>query len=149
MAASMTVVTDNAFFDGGVYPDFVIQVDWISHTDGSVALGIVSTFAAAQLALSKGFVQPTRIQGRLVSVETAPGLNGDLATSLPTAYTLTLLDPHSLDLLDANGATRSASVAEQVVEDTPIKVDVSELTFTIASAGNGTKGRAYLHFMGA
>lgn len=147
--ATLTVWTDNAFMDGGMTADYKIRLDWKSTDLGVVSLAIASTYAAAQLALGGLHIQPTLIRGRLVSIETIPGLLGDKLTTCPTTlYDITLLDPYALDIADGTLGDRSASLAEQVVFDTPIKID-SELTLTIAAAGDAKTGRMILHFQGA
>lgn len=139
MAASMVVTLEgNPFLDGQRDQARTI-IDWISHTDGVVALGVKSTKNAAEVALGGTRLSLSKIKGVLKSIQTAPGLNGDLATSLPTAYDLTLLDGYGLDIAEGKLMNRSAAVAEEVVFDKPI--DASELTVTIANAGNGLKGR--------
>ena len=139
MAASMAVAIEgNPFLDGSKDQARII-IDWISHTDGTVSLGIKSTKNTAEAALGGTRLVLSKIKGVLRTVQTAPGLNGDLTTSLPTAYDLTLLDGYGLDVAEAKLMGRSAAVAELVEFDKTL--DVSELTVTIASAGNGLKGR--------
>ena len=147
MAATLTVTTGNAFLDGGITASYNVVCDWKSHTDGTVSLDIASTFAAAQLASNVGAVQPTLIRGQLVSVETIPGLKGDLATTLPTAaYDVTLLDNYGADVAATHLTDRSGTAAEIYVFDVPVKIS-SELTLTIAAAGDSKTGRLILNFM--
>ena len=146
--ATLTVFTDNPFLDGRVTADFFIRLDWKSTDLGVVSFALASTYATQQAALHKVAFLPVKVYGRLVSIETVPGLAGDWTTTLPTdAYDCTLKDNYGLDVADGNLANRSGTVAEQVVFDTPIKIS-SELTLAIAAAGDAKTGRMILHFMG-
>lgn len=133
MAATMT-----GWVDGKT-----IVLDWTSHTDGAVALGVASSISAYSNLTS---ADKASVIGRIVGVETIPGQNGDKSTSLPTnLYDLTLLDAYGADVIAGAGANRSGTVAEKVVTTTPIPVR-GELTVTIAAAGSGKKGRIILTF---
>ena len=144
MAQSLVVsVNKNPFLDANI--PFTTILDWTSATGGTVSLPIASTWAA-QLALKNPSTPaPTKVQGIIRSVETVPGANGDLTTNLPTSYTLTILDKYGLDILEGNFATRSASVAEKKCPTQKLIID-SELTFTIASAGDGKQGRVIIEW---
>lgn len=143
MAATLTVkVEGNPFMDGE--QAFKVILDWVSHTDGVVALAIASTYATSKPFGDFGPLTK-KIRGKLKSVETAPGYLGDLTTNCPTAYTLTILDKYSLDILGGNGTARSASAAQKLVPTEDLYID-SELTLTIASAGSGLKGRIIMDF---
>ncbi len=145
MAQALTVTVDgNPFLDGSEAAK--VTLDWVSANAGTVSLGIASTFAAAVAAKGGlGGPLPSKIRGKILAIETAPGLNGDLTTALPTAnYDITILDSYSLDVLDGVGANRSGTAAEAVYPNDPIPVD-SELTLTIANAGDTKKGRIVLH----
>ncbi len=147
MAASMTVTLEGNLFLDGRQDHARIIIDWISHTDGTVALGIVSTKNVEQAALGGARIVLSKIRGILRSVLTAPGLNGDLTTLCPTAYDLTILDQYSFDILAGFCMGRSATVAEKVLPTgSEIVIDATELTITIASAGSGKKGRIILDF---
>jgi hypothetical protein len=123
---------------------FKIIGDWVSHTDGSVALGIASTYAAQKPYGDT--ILPTKILGVLKSVETIPGALGVPATNPPTdQYDVTLVDNYGFDVAGGNLANRSNTVAEKVYPTSEIIVD-SELTLTIAAAGSGLKGRIILEF---
>ena len=141
MAATMTVTLDgNPFLDGRGHARIII--DWISHTDGAVSLGIKSVKNTAEALLGGARIVLSKIRGVLRSIETAPGLNGDLTTLLPTAYDLTILDQYSYDILAGACMGRSATVAEKVLPTgSDIVIDTTELTITIATAGSGKKGR--------
>ena len=145
MAQSLTVtVQGNPFLDAS--EPAKITLDWVSAAAGTVSLDIASTLAAAVAAKGGlGGPQPTKIRGNIIGIETAPGLNGDLANALPTAnYDITLLDPYSLDVCDGVLANRSGTAAEAVYPNDPIPVD-SELTLMIADAGDTKKGRIIIH----
>lgn len=141
MSASMTVSLEGNPFLDGCKDQARIVIDWISHTDGVVSLGIVSTKDAAEAALGGLRLDLNKIRGVLKSIQTSPGASGDLTTLLPTAYDLTLLDQYGLDVSGGQLLGRSAAVSEVVTYDPPIVVDASEITVTIASAGSGKKGR--------
>ena len=141
MAQALTVSTENKYLRAEMEP-FKLVLDWVSAADGSVSLGIVATLKAAQ---SKAPF-PSRIKGKIVKVQTIPGLNGDKTTATPTAlYDITLLDAYSGDVADGNLMNRSASAAETVIPSAPIPVD-GELTLTIANAGDTKKGRIIIWF---
>lgn len=141
MAQSLTVTVEgNPFLDGSE-PAKVI-LDWVSASGGTVSLAVASTYATAVAARGGlGGPRPSKIRGKITALEAAPGLNGNLSTALPTnLYDITLLDAHSLDVLDGVGMNRSGTVADVVYPNSPIPVD-SDLTLTIANAGDTKKGR--------
>jgi hypothetical protein len=143
MAATLSVkVEGNPYMDGTAR--FKIIGDWVSHTDGAVALGIASTYAAQKPYGDT--ILPTKILGVLKSVETIPGALGVPATNPPTdQYDVTLVDNYGFDVAGGNLANRSNTVAEKVYPTSEIIVD-SDLTLTIAAAGSGLKGRIILEF---
>lgn len=130
MAATLTATTSRK--PKGI---FEIILDWVSHTDGAVALDI---------ATALGWTANSPIVGRLHWVETIPGLNGDKATECPDPnYAITLVDSYGLDVMDSVLLNRSASAAERVMAVYPMPL-ADKLTLTIASAGSGKKGRLIL-----
>ena len=144
MAQSMTVKAEkNPFMDANVPIRLVL--DWVSAVGGTVSLPIASTYSTAEALKGPTMPQPSKIQGIFMSCQTIPGLNGDMATAKPTAYTLAILDAYGDDILNnvAVATPRSASVAQTLLQGTPREVD-SELTVTITTAGDGTKGRIIL-----
>jgi len=147
MAGSALVVTvnGNPFLDGQ-HDRAQIICDWTSDdAAGSVAIAIASTYAAAQMAISPSYPQPKRIVGRIAMIETIPGLLGDKTTTCPTdQYDVTLPDAYGYDVADGTLANRSGSVAEAVVYEEPLTID-SDLTLTIASAGNSKTGRLIIY----
>jgi hypothetical protein len=145
--ATLTVTAPTCpFFDGG--EDYDVILDWKSTDAGVVAIGIASTFAAAQLVKSPSYPRPVKLRGVLNSIETSPGTLGAPATNPPTdLYDVTLVDNYGLDVADGNLANRGNTAAEVVVYASPIPIN-SELTLTIANAGNAKDGRMILH-MGA
>lgn len=144
MAESLTVnIQGNPFLDGLSDPAEIV-LDWVSSDVGGVSQKIASVYSAAQDAVG-GRVKPAKVRGMILGIETAPGLNGDLTTALPTTlYDITLLDAYGLDVMDGTLANRSGTVAEKVVASAGIPVD-SELTLTIAAAGDTKKGRMIIH----
>lgn len=144
MAATLTVkVEGNPFMDG--CQSFKVIGDWVSHTDGVVAIAIASTYAAQKPYGDFGPL-PSKIRGVLRSIETIPGANGDLTTDLPTdAYDVTLPDNYSYDVAGGNLANRSGTVAQKVVPTEEIIID-SDLTLTIAAAGSANQGRIIMEF---
>ncbi len=150
MATSMTVtVHHNPFLDGIKDPARVI-CDWVSAALGTVSIAICSTLAAANLVragANTSAIQPKKIRGKLIKIQTIPGLYGDLATTLPTnLYDVTLLDSYGADIAAGTLVDRSGTVADlPLIPNIPIAID-SELTVTIASAGDTKTGRIILEF---
>lgn len=76
----------------------------------------------------------------IIAVQTVPGLNGDLATTLPTnLYDVTLIDAYGMDWFYTEGANRSGTVAEvfNITNRIPFPDSAS---FTVANAGNAKTG---------
>lgn len=142
MAQELTVtINGNPFLDGRT-DTARIMLDWkTGASDGAVSLAVCTTFITAQAAKGPGYAQPKKIKGYLRFIETIPGLNGNLTTTLPTAlYDITLLDAYSYDVAAGSLNDRSGTAAERVVPSAPIFLD-TDLTLTIAAAGNSTTGR--------
>jgi len=134
--ATLTVTMSNPY--GDMADPNKIVLDWKSTDLGVVSIAICSTFATAQGAMK---VSPKKLRGFIRAIETIPGLLGDLTTTLPTTlYDITILDAYGLDVTAGVLADRSAAVAETEVPISPLYVD-SELTLTIANAGNAKTGR--------
>jgi hypothetical protein len=145
MAGTVTVTSmSNPYANDGINK---IIIDWLSTAGGAASGAICSLFSAAQLAkFGYSTPQPSKIQGKLIKIETIPGLNGDLTTTLPTAaYDLTLLDSYGNDIASGYAKDRSGTVVEQFIPVQPVVVD-DEITLTIADAGATTTGRVILHF---
>jgi hypothetical protein len=140
MAATLSVtVNGNPFLDG-TGPTQII-LNWVSHTDGSVSKGIASNYTTGLGSGSASPIAPSKVKGMFKSIEFIPGLNGDLTTSLPTPnYGVSILDAYGYDILDKAGVSRSSTVAEKLFPADYFIID-SELTLTIASAGDTKKGR--------
>ena len=86
-----------------------------------------------------------KVRGIAKSVETIPGANGDKTTLPPTdGYTCKLLDAYGYDILGTLAA-RSGLLPEKTEFSSKPLID-SELTLTIAAAGNGKKGRVIVEF---
>jgi len=145
MAGTVTVTSmSNPFARDG---ENKIVIDWLSTVGGAASGALMSLYSAAALAkFGYSTPQPSKITGKLVKVETIPGLNGDLATTLPTAaYDLTLLDSYGQDIAAGYVKDRSGTVAEEYIPVQPIALD-DDITLTIANAGATTTGRVILHF---
>lgn len=140
--ATLTVTMSNPYGDSAD-PNKII-LDWLSTDLGVVSLAICSTYATAQGA-NKVF--PKKLRGFLRSIETIPGLLGDKTTTCPTTlYDITLLDSYSYDISGAILADRSASVAEKEIPTENLYID-SDLTLTIANAGDAKTGRIILEIV--
>jgi hypothetical protein len=145
MAGTVTVTSMSSPYAEG---DNKVIIDWISAAGGNADGALCSTYAAAQLAKhSFAIPQPSKFRGKLVKVETAPGLNGDLTTALPNAgYDLTLTSAtYGTDVCSGYIKDRSGTLGEQWVPVQPVAVD-TELTLNVTNAGATTKGRVILHF---
>lgn len=144
MAGTVTVTISNpqAIAGSGYHENVVVTADWVA-SGGGAANGALATIWTA----AKQSWQPTltKIRGFVRKIETAPGLNGDLATALPTAsYDITLVDAYGADIADGGLANRSGTVGEIKVPDQPIYVD-SELTLNVSAAGDTKKGRIIIY----
>jgi hypothetical protein len=124
-----------------------VIIDWISTAAGAADGALCTLFSAARLAtFGYAFPQPSKFRGKLIRVATAPGLNGDLATALPTAgYDLTLTATHGTDVCSGYIKDRSGTLGEQWVPAQPVAVD-TELTLNVSNAGDTKKGRVILYF---
>lgn len=140
--ATLTVTMSNPYGDMAD-PNKVI-LDWLSTDLGVVSIDICSTYATAVGGMR---VFPSKLQGFLRSIETAPGLYGDLATTVPTTlYDITLLDPYGYDIAGGVLADRSEAVAQVKIPTEPLYID-SEITLTIAAAGDAKTGRIILELV--
>ena len=143
--ATLTVISgDNPFLDGNI--PYTLILDWLSTDLGVVSLGVVSTYNAQLFGKSACPIVVSAVKGRFRSIETIPGLHGDKATTLPTSYDLTILDEYGYDILGGTCGARSASVAEKVLPTGSTVIVNSELTVTIANAGDAKTGRIKLEF---
>lgn len=145
MAASLTVTMSNPFANKGKND---ITLDWVSAADGSCSKAILSTSNSANDLLFATHARPSRIAGKLASIETIPGLSGDKTTLCPTDnYDITITDQYGYDIAVAELADRSTSVAQQIVPSVPIPVDTTELTLNITHAGDSKKGRVIIRMV--
>ena len=102
-------------------------LDWTSHTDGTVSNSITD--------LTGG------LGGRVVALETVPGLLGDLTTDLPdNLYDLTIDDEYGADVAAGALANRSGTVGERVNPAVGIPI-WAPLTLTGAACGDTKSGR--------
>lgn len=77
-----------------------------------------------------------QVADRVLQVETIPS-----ATAAPTAdYDVTLEDGNGVDMLQGQGANRSASAAEGVVFDTPTIITTRAMVLKVTNAGNAKSG---------
>lgn len=144
MAESLTVTINGNQFLNGLHDRAEIILDWVSAAGGTVSQAIATVYSAAQDAVGQR-VKPTKIRGNILSIETIPGLLGDLTTDLPTAaYDITLLNVYSIDVVAGALANRSGTAGEKLVCSSPIPID-SEITLTIAAAGDTKKGRIIIY----
>jgi len=81
------------------------------------------------------------VGGKVIALQTVPGLNGDLTTQLPTnAYDITIDDAYATDIAAGALADRSGTVGERVNPSVAIPV-WGALTLMIAAAGITLAGR--------
>ena len=147
MAQDLTVTAQkNPFLDGAVGGSFSITLDWQSDASGNVSIAICSTYSTAQRISNPASPAPTKILGVIRSIEAIPGLNGDLATTLPTdQYGITLLDQYGYDVTDGMTVHCSGTVSTKQYPARKIIID-SELTLTIVNAGSTKTGRILVEF---
>ena len=143
--SSITVTTGNGLFN---WADFDVRqrplsVAWVSDSAaGTVSLPIASGYASS-LTYKSGV---TKIIGRIGRITTVPNTG---ATQPSDKYTITLLDADGVDVLDGALATASGcsnSTAQNWIFSPAIVVN-SDLTLTIASAGNSKTGTINLYFV--
>ncbi len=107
-------------------------IDWTSGTDAAVSTEI------------SALVGDSSVSGFLRYIQTVPGKNGDLATTLPDAnYDIVLYDAYSYDVAGGNLANRSGTGAERLIPSSPIFLN-GPLTLVISSASNEKAGRLLL-----
>jgi len=111
----------------------VITLDWLCNASGDALADLYSE-------LDIGYVT-----GEVVFIETAPGLDGDLTTNLPTAaYDLYLNDLHSYDWAGGELEDRSGTVAEKLLPTATLIFLNQRLVFKVDNAGNAKCGRAII-----
>lgn len=131
MAQDLTVSMSNPYGDCKA-GDNKITLTWQSAADGSVSYGICTQFNATRYWPD---IQPAKLKGYIVKVDTNPD-----DTDAPTDdYDITLLNSDSIDVASGNLANRDTANSEQWIPSDPPYVD-SELTLTIANAGDTKKG---------
>ena len=105
----------------------VYKVDWLTTAEGA-ATAVISGFY--------GF--------KLIKVQTIPGLNGDLATTLPTnLYDITLTDEYSESMVGTTLNDRSGTVSESVYPTVAVPI-LGDFTMTLAAGGAAKTGRVLL-----
>jgi len=76
----------------------------------------------------------------IASVQTVPGLNGDKATTTPTAgYDVVINDEYGEDIMKGKLAGRSATVGETLYSAPPLPVP-GVLTVIVSGAGDSKAG---------
>lgn len=104
----------------------VLEVEWTSHTDGSVDNNL-------------GF-----LAGEIMAIETKPD-----GTDTPTTYKVEIQDEYAYDVLEGDVTTRSTSAVERIVPSvagsgglTDYRPVVSGThSLVISGAGSGKKGK--------
>lgn len=117
-----------------------ISLDWQSAADGSVSLGICSTYRA-QAADRRSAPQPTKIRGHIKRIDTIPDTGGTAPTD---GYTVNFLNSSSVDPVGLSPNNRSGTVTQIWQPEFPPFVD-EELTLTIAGAGDTNGGTIVVH----
>ncbi len=144
-AGTVTVTMTNPRVISGGAQDKknIITVDWVSSTSpsGSADGDIASLYTNGKAAFSPSL---TTISGFVRKIETAPGTNGNLSTSLPeTNYDIVITDAYGYDIAGGNLANRSGTAAEVYAPSTPIYVG-SELTVQVTNPSGEKRGRILL-----
>ena len=107
--------------------DKAYVLDWICTAGGVVDQSITDLIG--------------EVGGKVIALETVPGLNGDLTTQLPTnLYDITIDDEYATDIAAGALANRSGTVGERVNPSVAIPV-WGALTLMIAAAGITLAGR--------
>jgi hypothetical protein len=104
----------------------------------------VTKYSAAWVSDAAGVVSGTSFdvrRGRLLQAKFIPSTGGTVPTNL---YDVTLTDADGADVLIANGADKSATVASWYSPTNPIQLEGGPLTPVIANAGNAKGGTLVL-----
>lgn len=140
-AGILSVETENEFMRAEINK-FRLFLHWTATAGGVVTWGITQAYRDGH----PGTSSPVRIVGRIVMIETIPGLAGDRVTACPTAaYDICLLDTYGLDITAGYLEDRSDTIAERVVPTQPLSVH-GEVTLSITNAGNATSGMVIIWF---
>ena len=139
MAESLTVTMTAPFADGR--QDNKITLSWTSAADGSVSQSVCDNFNSGQPQYQFG-TRPSKITGYIVRAVTNPD-DSDAPTD---DYDITLLDEDGVDVMGGNLIDRDTSDSEQVTPSSPPYID-SDLTLTVASAGDTKKGVLTLYMV--
>jgi len=100
-----------------------ISYTWLSDASGNATISMVNY---------AGY--------NITAFETVPGLDGDLATTLPTnLYNVVINDSFSCDIAATTLTGRSGTVAELVLNSTPIPI-FGPLSIVVSSAGTSRTG---------
>ena len=128
--ATLTVAMSNPYGDCKA-GDNKITLTWLSTDLGVVSKGICAEFNSDRYWPK---VQPAKLMGRIVKVDTNPG-----GTAPTDNYDITLLNSDGIDVASGNLANRDTANSEQWIPVDPPYID-SEITLTIANAGDAKVG---------
>jgi hypothetical protein len=118
----------------------VISLDWQSAADGTVSLGICSTYRA-QSADGRSAPQPVKIRGNIRRIDTIPDTGGTAPTG---GYTVSFLNSSLVDPVGLAPNGRSGTVVQMWKPENPPFVD-EDMTLTIAGAGDTNGGTIVLY----
>lgn len=120
MASSVTITEANAV----AYPIKRVTFDWTAHTDGVVSAVTTTGYYS----------------GKVVVFSTDP----DSGTAPTDNYDITIVDADGLSVIGTAGTDRDTANNEQVLSGSLGVVVNSRLTFSVANAGSGGKGKTYV-----
>jgi hypothetical protein len=121
MASAVTITEQNA----AALSVKSIKFDWTAHTDGAVTA--VETTGS--------------YTGKVVVFTTDP----DAGVAPTASYDITIIDNQGLSVIGTSGTDRHTSNVEQVLSASLGAVVQSPLTFSVANAGSGGKGVAWVY----
>lgn len=121
MASSVTITEQN---HSGLSVK-AVKFDWTAHSDGVVSP--VTTTGA--------------YTGKVVVFTTDP----DAGTAPTDNYDITIIDNQGVSVIGTAGADRDTANVEQVLSASLGAVVQSPLTFSVANAGSGGKGVAWVY----
>lgn len=138
MAAGGSAVTLNKLKVAG-REVWEIVCDW---TAGAVDQIVQQNIAEKLLA--EGRIDVAKITGKLLAIETIPGLNGNLATTIPTSLAdHTFLDDYSFDLGEGIFVNQSTGASNKKYCNPPVVVN-GEIQLNISTVGASKTGRDIL-----
>ena len=120
MASSVTITE----VGGRGSPIKRIKFDWTAHTDGVVSPVTTTRYYT----------------GKVVAFTTDP----DAGVAPTDNYDITIIDSDGLSVIGTAGTDRDTANVEQVLSASLGIVVMSKLTFSVANAGSGGKGVAFV-----